>query len=519
MLAKKGFRLSAMAGTCSLRILVQDDRLSFPFRTSHSIASELYTPSPQAKLVKSFDEIPGNWKNRWLNLYHFWRRDGFHNIHNLMVENYQKYGPIYRENIGYYESINIIQPVDAAALFKVEGMFPERLLVQPWLAYREYRKKKKGVLLKSGEDWRHDRLLLNREVLALSVMDRFLPFLNDVGEDFVKRIYSQIEKSGRGKWTADLSNDLFRFALESICNVLYGERLGLLQDNVDPEAQKFIDAVTTMFQSTAIMMYISPWFLRMINAKVWRDHIESWDVIFTQADKCIQNIYRDLRLNRRATTEYTGILSSLLLQTKLPLEDLKASVTELMAGGVDTTSITLLWTMYELARYPEVQNKLRAEIIASKEANQGDLAKMLKSVPLVKAAVKESLRLHPVAVSIQRRTRQDTVIQNYFIPSGSLVQIGLYAMGRDPSIFAKPEKYNPERWLDKENNHFKNLGFGFGPRQCLGRRIAEMEMQLFLIHILQHFKIEVSRLVDVKTTFDLILVPDRPINLTLRPLN
>nr|XP_033776812.1 cholesterol side-chain cleavage enzyme, mitochondrial [Geotrypetes seraphini] len=512
MLARRGFR--------SLRTLANlNDRLSFSFRTGHSIASEVYAPSPQAKLVKSFDEIPGNWKNSWLNLYQFWRGDGFHNMHNFMIENFKKYGPIYREKVGYYESVNIIQPEDAAALFKVEGMFPERLMLQPWMDYREYRKKKKGVLLKTGEDWRHDRLLLNREVLSPSVMDRFLPLLNDVSEDFVKRIYSQIEKSGQEKWTADLSNELFRYALESICNVLYGERLGLLKDNIDQDSQKFINAITTMFHCTKIMIYVSPGLLRRINAKVWRDHTEAWDVIFSQADKCIQNIYRDLRLNRKTTTEYTGILSSLLLQAKLPLEDLKASVTELMTGGVDTTSITLLWTMYELARRPELQSKIREEVIASKEANQGDVGKMLKSVPLVKAAVKESLRLHPVAVSVQRYTRQDTVLRNYFIPSGTLVQVGLYAMARDPSIFAKPEKYRPERWLEKENNHFKKLGFGFGIRQCLGRRIAEMEMQLFLIHILQHFKIEVNRLTDVQTTFDLILIPDRPIQLTLRPLN
>ena len=56
-------------------------------------------------------------------------------------------------------------------------------------------------------------------------------------------------------------------------------------------------------------------------------------------------------------------------------------------------------------------------------------------------------------------------------------------MGRDPSVFPRPEQYQPSRWLRTENNYFRSLGFGFGPRQCLGRRIAETEMQLFLIHV------------------------------------
>lgn len=56
----------------------------------------------------------------------------------------------------------------------------------------------------------------------------------------------------------------------------------------------------------------------------------------SSADKCIQNVYRDLRLQRKSTKEYMGILCSLIMQEKLPLDDIKASVTEMMAGGVDT---------------------------------------------------------------------------------------------------------------------------------------------------------------------------------------
>uniref|UniRef100_UPI00406DB548 Cytochrome P450, CYP11A1 n=1 Tax=synthetic construct TaxID=32630 RepID=UPI00406DB548 len=469
--------------------------------------------------VRPFDEIPGNWRNGWLNLYRFWRSNGFRNLHHIMVKNFNKFGPIYREKIGYYESVNIINPEDAATLFKAEGLFPRRLRVEPWVAYRDYRNQKYGVLLKNGEDWRSNRLILNKEVISPNVIQKFVPLLNEVAQDFVSMVHKQIERSGRGKWTVDLSNDLFRFALESVCYVLYGERLGLLQDNPNPESQRFIDSVTLMFKTTSPMLYIPPGLLRRINSKIWRDHVEAWDVIFNHADKCIQKIYRQFRLGQKNENEYPGVLANLLLQGKLPIEDIKASITELMAGGVDTTSMTLLWTLYELARNPHVQEELRAEILAARQQAQGDLSKMLKSVPLLKAAIKETLRLYPVAVSLQRYITEDIVLQNYHIPAGTLVQVGLYAMGRNPEIFPNPEQYNPERWLKREDNHFKSLGFGFGPRQCIGRRIAETEMQLFLIHMLQNFKIETNSMAEVKTTFDLILVPEKPILLTLRPIN
>ncbi|KAM5172868.1 cholesterol side-chain cleavage enzyme, mitochondrial [Mantella aurantiaca] len=485
----------------------------------HSVVSEssslVHNQSAASPLP--YNQLPGDWKKGWSSLYRFIKKDGFQNLHHLIVENYQRFGPIYREKLGKYESVYIQWPEDAAALFQVEGMHPERLKIEPWYKYRDYRKKKYGVLLKSGEDWRCQRLKLNKEVLAVEVMDRFLPLLDNVGEDFVRRVYAQVEMSDRGKWTADLSNELFRFALESVCYVLYGQRLGLLQDHINPESQEFINSITKMFETTSPMLYTPPYFYRLIKRSIWWEHVKAWDAIFNHADLCIQGIYNSLK--QRQDNTYSGVLSTLLLQDQIPLEDIKASITELMAGGVDTTSMTLQWALYELARAPSVQEKLRSEVKAAREAAGNDLNALLKNIPMVKAALKETLRLHPVAVTLQRYTQRDTVIRNYLIPQGTLVQVGLYAMGRNPEIFAFPEKFSPERWLGGESTHFRNLAFGFGPRQCLGRRIAEIEMHLFLVHILENFKIETNRMTEVGTIFKLILLPSKPIHLTLRPLD
>ena len=137
------------------------------------------------------------------------------------------------------------------------------------------------------------------------------------------------------------------------------------------------------------------------------------------ADRCIQNIYRQLRQETGTPKKYPGVLASLLMLDKLSIEDIKASITELMAGGVDTvrnelqkwfisilwrlwlswlilsvfqTSITLLWTLYELARHPSLQEELRAEVAAARAESQGDMLEMLKRIPLVKGALKETLR-------------------------------------------------------------------------------------------------------------------------------
>lgn len=66
----------------------------------------------------------------------------------------------------------------------------------------------------------------------------------------------------------------------AVSSVLYGERLGLMLDYIDPEAQRFIDCITAMFKTTSPMLYIPPRLLRQVGSKVWRDHVEAWDGIF-----------------------------------------------------------------------------------------------------------------------------------------------------------------------------------------------------------------------------------------------
>ncbi|NXN43369.1 CP11A protein, partial [Rhinoptilus africanus] len=181
-----------------------------------------------------------------------------------------------------------------------------------------------------GEAWRSDRLMLNKEVLSPEVVEGFVPLLSEVGEDFIRRARAQLMErlelaTGRWRgWGEGWPRTLMSAVLAAVCHVLYGERLGLLQDFVDPEAQRFIDAVTLMFHTTSPMLYLPPALLRRLNAKMWRDHVWAWDAIFTQADKCIQNVYRDLRLQRKSTKEYMAILCNLIMRDKLPLDDIKA---------------------------------------------------------------------------------------------------------------------------------------------------------------------------------------------------
>ncbi|KAM8966322.1 cytochrome P450 11B, mitochondrial-like [Pelodytes ibericus] len=472
--------------------------------------------SPRSQTLP-YKAIPSTGHSAWLNLFKFWRGNQFQQMHHVMESNFQRLGPIYRQNLGTHSSVNILLPQDVARLFQAEGVFPRRMRIESWAMHREIRNHKCGVFLLNGEEWRSDRLILNKEVLNPIGVKKFLPFLDEVASDFAALLKRRINKNTRGALTVDLYADLFRFTLEASSYVLYGQRLGLLEEHPNSESLRFIRAVETMIKTTLPLLFLPNQVMRITDSLLWNQHMKSWDIIFEQADKCIQNIHQEYCLGQERG--YSGIMAELLMQSELPLDSIKANITELMAGGVDTTAMPLLFTLFELARNPSVQRDLRQEIFNAETQNPKDLNQLLSSLPLLKGAIKETLRLYPVGITVQRYPTKDLSIQNYHIPAGTLVQVGLYPMGRSALIFPDPLHYDPGRWLRRDDTNFKAVAFGFGSRQCIGRRLAETEMMLFLIHILKNFQIDTVSKQDIKTVFKFILMPEKPPLLTFRPIS
>ncbi|XP_031467744.1 cytochrome P450 11B, mitochondrial-like, partial [Phasianus colchicus] len=171
---------------------------------------------------------------------------------------------------------------------------------------------------------------------------------------------------------------------------LYGERLGLLGSSPPPEAQRFIAAVDSMLRSTAPLLFVPPRLLRVARHPLWRRHEAAWDDIFRHADRCIQKLCQEFGAGRSRHT--VGIMAELLLRAELPLDAIRANLTEFTAGGVDTTAVPLLFTLFELARNPAVQEELRAEIRAAEQHRNEGIHRVLGAMPLVRAAIKETLR-------------------------------------------------------------------------------------------------------------------------------
>ncbi|MFF1709638.1 cytochrome P450 [Streptomyces sp. NPDC058268] len=167
----------------------------------------------------------------------------------------------------------------------------------------------------------------------------------------------------------------------------------------------------------------------------------------------------------------------------MDLEQLHHEVLNICVGAYETTTNTLAWAFYLLARNPEVESKLHAEldeVLGDRTVPEfEDLAK-LKYTRMI---VDEVLRIYSPAYQLMRHTREEDIIDGYRVPAGTQVLVNSYLLHRHPDFWDDPERFDPERFTPEaiaERPKHAYVPFGSGPRVCLGKHFALTEICLAL---------------------------------------
>lgn len=178
-------------------------------------------------------------------------------------------------------------------------------------------------------------------------------------------------------------------------------------------------------------------------------------------------------------------------------ENLVDQMMTFLAAGHEATAITLNGAIYTLARYPDIQSRLRAEIRAHLPPLADTItpvtASMLDSLPFLHAVCNEILRLHPPVIITLREAVRDTTIQGTLIPKGSLFTICPYAVNLSSSLWGPDSQvFNPERWLGNNSggaeSNYSFLSFLHGPRGCMGQAFAKAELACLLAAVVGRFE-------------------------------
>ncbi|XP_020012297.2 cytochrome P450 11B1, mitochondrial-like [Castor canadensis] len=492
-------------------------QLAGPWPCLHVARRTVGTRAVQApKAVLPFEAIPRCPGNKWLRVLRIWKEQGHGSLHLDMHRTFQELGPIFRYDLGRAQTVWVMLPEDAERLYQKDNLHPHRENVESWLVYKECRGQKCGVFLLNGPEWRFNRLRLNPNVLSPKAVQKFTPLLDTVAREYTEDLKKKVLQNTRGCLTLDVQPSIFKYTIEAGNFAIFGKRMFLFGHYSNSENQKCIDAAKAMLKSTGQLLFLPRSLSRWTSTHVWKEHFEAWDHISEHVNRNIQQVYQELA--QGGTPQNHGILSELLLGGDMSFEVIKANTLELFAGSMDTTAVPLLMTLFELARNPDVQKALRQESLAAEASISGNPQRATTELPLLRAAIKETLRLYPVGVFLSRKLTSDLVLQNYHIPAGTPINVHLYSTGRNPAVFPRPERYSPQRWLDRRLR-FHHLAFGFGVRQCLGRRLAETKMLLLLHHVLKSFSVETLHKKDLNLVYHFVLMPASFPLLTLRPVH
>jgi cytochrome P450 len=175
-------------------------------------------------------------------------------------------------------------------------------------------------------------------------------------------------------------------------------------------------------------------------------------------------------------------------------EELRDQSLTIIGAGYETTTQALAWTWYLLAKHPQAEEKLRAEV----SQVLGGRTPAFEDLPNLKYTLmvfQEAMRLYPPAWMITRAAIEADEIGGYRVPAKSEILLLPYITQRHPHYWEKPEEFFPEHFLPEKVSarpRFAYFPFGGGPRQCIGNNFALMEAQLIIAMVAQEYRLRLA---------------------------
>jgi cytochrome P450 len=169
--------------------------------------------------------------------------------------------------------------------------------------------------------------------------------------------------------------------------------------------------------------------------------------------------------------------------------------------------------MYLLTQHPEYTQR----ILKEQEVLLGDKAdpslEEIKKMKVLENALSEAERLYPPVPNGPRGVIEDFEFHGYHVPAGSMAFYSIVASHMLPSIFTNPTHFDPDRFAVPREEHKKNpyalVGFGGGPRICIGINFAQVEIKSLISHVLRNYQIELIEGQDIRQYYG---VTGSPIN-------
>ncbi|XP_050101183.1 cytochrome P450 4d2-like [Anopheles aquasalis] len=398
--------------------------------------------------------------------------------------------------------------------------------IEPWLG--------QGLLISSGEKWFQRRKIIT-PTFHFKILEQFIRSFNTESDTMVKLLRKHVN----GK-EFDIYDYVTLMALDSICETSMGTTVDA-QHNPNNQYVQNVKrmAVLVLLRTISVLgpyatlynvFHPNAWEQRRVIKQLHhftdsvirsrRQQLASSKAEHVNFDLNEENLYSKRKLT------FLDLLLNVNVDGK-PLSDLdiREEVDTFMFEGHDTTTSGISFTIYELARNPDVQERVYEEIVSilGPDHKTAELTyQNLQEFKYLDLVVKEGLRMYPPVGIIGRALVEDLELNGTIVPAGQNILVPIYVIHRNPEIYPNPNQFDPSRFSEEAESKrgpFDYLPFSIGARNCIGQRYALMEMKVSLIKLIAHYRIlpgESLKKLRIKT--DLVLRPDIgiPVKIVLR---
>nr|XP_043637495.1 cytochrome P450 71A1-like [Erigeron canadensis] len=420
------------------------------------------------------------------------------------------YGPLMSLRLGFVQTLVVSSAEMAKEVLKTkDSIFCNRpsLTGQKTLSYNN-----KDIAFSPYSDyWRQMRKTCTLHLFSIKQVNSF----RYVREEEVFEMINTIKTRLSTKKIVNLSEIVMILTSNIISRVAFGKRQSSYDDEQE-EVSRFHELLLEC-QALLVNFYYRDHFPLM----GWLDKLNGSIARLEKAFNNMDEIYEQLideHLNRSRSNKMPNNMVDTLLELKqdysdssvdLTFDHIKAVLMNILLGGTETSASTVIWAMTLLMKNPESLKKVQQEVrnvIGNKgKVHEDDLYKLT----YLKAVIKETLRLYPVApLLVAHESRERCVLDRYEIPKKTLVYVNVWAVGRDPKYWEKPEEFNPDRFIgsniDYKGSYFELIPFGSGRRGCPGMSMGATTIEVALSNLLYSFDWQVP---EAKMEIDTLMSP------------
>ncbi|XP_047329406.1 cytochrome P450 94A1-like [Impatiens glandulifera] len=352
-----------------------------------------------------------------------------------------------------------------------------------------------GIFNTDGEKWKFQRQVASHEFNTKSLR-KFIEQVVD--SELSDRLIPILSAAAANNTVLDLQDILQRFTFDNVCKIAFGYDPAYLSPSLPNEkfAQAFEDAVrisSQRFQSFHPLVWKIKRYLNVGSEKDLR-------IAVNQVRDFAKNVMKEKKkeLEENASLNSVDLLSRFLSSGHSEENFVTDIVISFILAGRDTTSAALVWFFWLVSRHEHVETQILNEITDKSESKMYD---EVKEMVYTHAAISESMRLYPpVPVDGKQAVDDDILPDGTVVKRGTRVNYHPFAMGRSEEIWGKdwPE-FRPERWLKEDRvtggrqfvakDAYEYPVFQAGPRICLGKEMAVLQMKSIASGVLRRFKV------------------------------